>query len=81
MARYLATYGEKRVNKAVLISAVTPYLLKSDDNPEGVEQKVLDEVVEDLVKDRAGFLQKFAKLFYGVGVISHPVSDGVLDYF
>ena len=39
VARYLATYGEARVSKAVLMSSVTPYLLKSDNNPEGVPKK------------------------------------------
>ena len=39
VARYLAKFGPSRITKAVLISAVTPYLLKTEDNPEGVERR------------------------------------------
>ena len=80
VARYLATYGTARVNKAVLVSAVTPYLLKTDDNPDGLPQELLDTIVENLEKDRADFLQTFGKAFYGVGLVSHPVSSAFLDY-
>jgi non-heme chloroperoxidase len=81
VARYLATYGEARVSKAVLMSAVTPYLLKTDDNPDGVPKKVFDEMVEKLEKDRADFLKTFAKMFNGVGIVSHPVSEAYLEFW
>ena len=80
VARYLATYGTARVNKAVLVSAVTPYLLKTSDNPDGLPQELFDTIVENLEKDRADFLQTFGKAFYGVGLVSHPVSSAFLDY-
>lgn len=80
VARYLAQYGTARVNKAALISAVTPYLLKTDDNPEGIPREQFDGVVEGLEKDRADFLQTFGKQFYGVSLVSHPVSSAFLDY-
>ena len=80
VVRYLARYGSTRVSKAVLISAVTPYLLKTDDNPEGLPKKMFDEIVENLEKDRPDFLKTFGKMFYGVGVISHPVSQSFLEF-
>ena len=81
VARYLAAYGSARVSKAVLVSAVTPYLLQTDDNPEGLPKKIFDEIVEKLQKDRADFLKTFAKMFNGVGIVSHPVSEAYLEFW
>ena len=79
VARYLGKYGGARVSHAVVISSVLPYLMKTDDNPDGVDPSVFDDISEKLDEDRAGFLQTFAKQFYGVGLIERPVSQGVLD--
>jgi pimeloyl-ACP methyl ester carboxylesterase len=81
VARYLRTYGSSRVAKAVLISAVTPYLLKTEDNPEGIDRKLFDEMVDALEKDRPAFLHQFAPKFYGRTLIDHTVSDQVLEFF
>ena len=80
VVRYLSLYGTSRVNKAVLISAVTPYLLKTADNPEGVEQKIFDDMSENLLKDRQAFLKTFAPMFYGRTMINHSVSEQVLEW-
>ena len=80
VARYLGKYGSARVAKAVFISAVTPYLLKTSDNPEGVDKKVFDTIVENLVKDRPAFLQQFASMFYGRTLVKHTVSEPFLDF-
>lgn len=80
VARYVARYGTTRVNKAVLVSAVTPYMLKTDDNPEGVDKAVFDGMVENLTKDRPAFLGAFGKAFYGVSLVKHPVSKEFLEF-
>ncbi|GAB2966426.1 alpha/beta hydrolase [Hymenobacter coalescens] len=80
VARYMSRHGGARVSKVALVSAVTPYLLKTDDNPDGVDQSTFDDIIEGLRKDRPDFLQTFGKQFYGVGVISHPVSQATLDW-
>lgn len=79
VARYMSRYGGARVAKVAFISAVTPYLLKTEDNPDGVDQSVFDEMTENIQKDRADFLKTFAKQFYGVGMLSQPVSQAHLD--
>ena len=79
VARYIGRHGGARVSKVVFISAVTPYLLKTDDNPDGVDKSTFDGIVEGINKDRADFLQSFGKMFYGVSLISHPVSQAHLD--
>ena len=79
VARYLGTYGSSRVSKAVFVSAVTPYLLKTDDNPEGVDKKVFDDIVEGVEKDRSHYLTGFLDKFFGRSIISHPVSAEFLQ--
>ncbi len=64
VTRYLSTYGSERVSKAVLIGAIPPFLLKTDDNPEGVDQSVFDEIKAAIVKDRPSYHTTFFKNFY-----------------
>lgn len=78
VARFLTKQGKDRVSKAVLISSVVPYMLKTDDNPNGVPQSTFDEMTAGMKKDRADFFRSFFKDFFGVGVIAHPVSDATL---
>lgn len=80
VARYLNQYGDKRVARVVLISTVLPYLLKTRDNPEGVDESVFKEMMEQMKDDRIDFLDSFGKQFFGVNIISHPVSTPFLEY-
>ncbi|QJU60750.1 alpha/beta hydrolase [Sphingomonas sp. AP4-R1] len=80
IARYLSRHGAARIAKVALVSSVVPYLLKSDDNPNGVDQSVLDDMKAQIRKDRFAFLGSFAKQFYGVGLVSSPVSKELMDW-
>lgn len=80
VARYLSRHGSSRVSQAVLISSVVPYMLKTDTNPYGVEQKVFDGMAESILKDRPHFWAGFFKDFYGVGLLEKPVSEEVLHW-
>ena len=80
VARYMSRHNGENVSKAVLVSSVVPYMLKTDDNPDGVEQATFDEMTEGMKKDRAHFFSSFFKDFYGVGMLSHPVSDEMLEW-
>jgi pimeloyl-ACP methyl ester carboxylesterase len=80
IARYMSRHGGARVAKVVFVSSVTPYLLQTADNPDGVEKSTFDDIQENLAKDRFDFLQTFGKQFYGEGVLSKPVSQAVLDW-
>lgn len=75
VARYLSRHGSARVSKCVLISSVTPYMLKTDDNPKGVPEKAFQDMATGLREDRPHFLHHFTKDFYGVGFVSSPVSS------
>ena len=80
VARFQTRYPGRSA-AAVLISAVVPYMLKTDDNPNGVPQATFDEMTAGMKKDRAGFMETFAKDFFGVGWMSNPVGDAVLGDF
>lgn len=80
IARYFGQYGGARVSKVVLIGAVTPYLLKTDDNPDGVDVSVFDQMIDQLREDRADFLSTFGKQFFGVNLINRPVSQSMLQW-
>jgi len=80
VARYLSRHGARRVAKTVLISSVVPYLLKDDSNPDGVDESVFEDMKKQIRKDRFAFLQAFGKMFYGVGLVSRPVSEALLDW-
>ncbi|MBA3898251.1 MAG: alpha/beta hydrolase [Sphingomonadaceae bacterium] len=80
VARYLAKHGTAKVGHAALISSVVPFMLKRDDNRDGVDPSVFDGMKEGIGDDRTAFMQTFGKMFYGVGFIEKPVSQGVLDW-
>ena len=67
VARYMSRHGGARVAKVAFVSAVTPFLLKTSDNPDGVDQSTFDEILAGLSKDRADFLNDFGPKFYGSG--------------
>ena len=81
VARYFSRHNGERVSRAVLIGSVTPYMLKTEDNPNGVPQEVFDEMLKDMKNDRIGFLDEFGKKFFGVTLINKPVSTPLLDYY
>lgn len=67
VVRYLTNYGEEgRVDKVMLIAAVPPFLLKTADNPGGVDQAVFDQMIAGVTSDRIGFLQQFMTNFYNL---------------
>jgi non-heme chloroperoxidase len=66
VARYIGRFGTKRVRSAAFISAIPPFLLKTDDNPDGVDSAVFDEIRRSIVEDRPRFLAQFFQNFYNV---------------
>jgi pimeloyl-ACP methyl ester carboxylesterase len=69
VARYVARHGKERVRRAAFIAAVPPFLLKTDDNPDGVELAVFDGIRAGLAADRPAFLQGFLQNFFNVDVL------------
>lgn len=69
VSRYLGRYGSGRVRKAVLMGAIPPFLLKTADNPDGVDQSVFDGIKESVLKDRPAYFKDFLDNFYNVDVL------------
>lgn len=80
VARYLSRHGGRNVRQAGLIASVVPYMLKTPDNPNGVPQSTFDQMTKGMQEDRAHFFAGFFKDFFGVGMLSSPVSDEVLEW-
>jgi non-heme chloroperoxidase len=69
VARYLGKYGSDGVSKAVVVSSVPPYLLKTSDNPEGVDGSVFKGIEKAVAADRYAFFTEFFKNFYNADVL------------
>jgi len=80
VARYMSRHGGNAVTKAALISSILPYRLKSDDNPGGTEQSEFDAIAQSIKADRAKFFSKFFNDFFGVGPLSSPVSEELIEW-
>jgi len=79
VARYMSRHGGQNVSQAALISSIVPYMLKTDDNPNGTDAAIFAQMGAGMKEDRAHFFAGFFKSFYGVGMISHPVSSELIE--
>jgi non-heme chloroperoxidase len=66
VTRYLGTYGSGRVAKAAMFGVIPPFLLKTPDNPEGVDAQVFDGIKAAIVADRYAYFEDFLNNFYNV---------------
>jgi non-heme chloroperoxidase len=79
IARYFGKYGSKGASKAVFISAVPPFLLKTADNPEGVDGSVFEGIKAAVAADRYAFFTEFFKNFYNTDqYLGKRVSEDVV---
>ena len=81
VTRYIGRHGTSRVAKAVLVSAITPLMLKTDANPGGLPIEAFDEIRAGLAKDRSQFYEDLSFPFYGANRDGSTVSEGVRDAF
>lgn len=69
VARYFGKYGSKGASKAVIIGGVPPFLLKTGDNPEGVDGSVFEGIQKAVAADRYAFFTEFFKNFYNTDLL------------
>ena len=81
VTRYIGRHGTSRVAKAVLVSAVSPLMLKTDANPEGTPIEAFDEIRASVLANRSQFWKDLAVAFYGINRPGAEVSQGVRDAF
>ena len=81
VARYVGRHGTDRLRAVVFMSSVAPYLLQTDDNPDGVPQSALDDMKEGVRSDRPAFLKDFGKQFVNWDKADgDPISEAMLTY-
>ena len=81
VARYISRHGSKRVAKVVLISAVPPYMLKTDAHPNGVPMAVFNDIRKGVSQDRSQYFKDLSAPFYGANRQGSTVSQGLRDFF
>ena len=81
VARYIGRHGTKRVAKAVLIGSVTPLMLKTTSNPNGLPIEVFDNIRASVLADRSQFFRDLSAPFYGANRPGAKVSQGLRDSF
>jgi non-heme chloroperoxidase len=76
VTRYLGRYGSARVSKAVLLGTIPPFVLKRDDNPDGVNGQVFEDIKAAIANDRYAYFKEFLDAFYNVDVLApERISD------
>ncbi len=79
VVRYIARHGEDKVSKAVLVSAVPPLMVKTENNPGGTPREVFDDFQAQLAANRAQFYHDVpAGPFYGYNRSGAKPSDAVI---
>ena len=81
VARYIGRHGTNRVAKAVLVGAVTPQMIVSAANPDGVPMSVFDGIRDGVMTDRAQYFLDLAVPFFGFNRPGAKTSDGQLQTF
>jgi non-heme chloroperoxidase len=80
VARYIGKYGSKGIAKTVIISGVPPFLLKTSDNPEGIDASVFEGIEKAVAVDRYAFFTEFFKNFYNTDqLLGKGVSEQVVQ--
>jgi non-heme chloroperoxidase len=80
VTRYLGKYGSRRLRKAALFGAIPPFLLKTNDNPDGVPAEVFEGIKAAIVSDRYAYFKDFFDNFYNVDKFApERISDQALQ--
>ncbi|MGM0635143.1 MAG: alpha/beta fold hydrolase [Bacteroidota bacterium] len=80
LARYVGNYGTDRLSKLMFISSVAPFMLETEDNPNGVDASVFEGMKEGIAKDRPGFFSEFGKNFVNLEKNKERVSEAQVNY-
>ncbi|AKJ27203.1 alpha/beta fold hydrolase [Caldimonas brevitalea] len=82
VARYIGRHGTRRVAKVVFVSAVTPIMVKTPTNPEGVSMDVFDGLRKGSLENRAQLYKDLASgPFFGFNRPGAKPSEGLIDSF
>lgn len=77
IARYLSRHGSSKVGRTVLVSPITPFMLRTISNPDGLDPVIFEQVVELIAADFPNALRQFESSFWGDG---DQVSPGMKQW-
>jgi non-heme chloroperoxidase len=80
IVRYLSRHGTARINRVVFVATNTPFLLKTADNPDGLDKQIFDDIIAGLKHDRPHYLNVIASSFFGVGLPTISVSPEMIQW-
>jgi pimeloyl-ACP methyl ester carboxylesterase len=80
ITRYLANHGAARVARAVLIGTTTPFPLRTDDNPDGVDGAYFDQMIAEIRRDRPHYVASLAPAFFGGATGADAVSPALIQW-
>ncbi|MEQ1136218.1 alpha/beta fold hydrolase [Acinetobacter seifertii] len=79
VAHYIARHGQENVKKAVLVSAVPPLMVKTENNPDGLPKEVFDDLQNQVLTNRAQFFRDLPSgPFYGFNRPDAKPSEGII---
>ncbi len=81
VVRYFSKHAGKGVTKVILISSITPFMLKTESNADGVPKEIFAEMTKKMKDDRIRFIDDFGKTFFGVSTLNKPLSTPLLEYY
>lgn len=81
VTRYVGRHGTGRVAKVVLLGAIPPLMLRTDENPGGLPRSVFDEIRAGTLGNRSQFFKDLALPFYGYNRKGAKLSQGIVDAF
>ncbi|WP_137988398.1 alpha/beta fold hydrolase [Streptomyces vilmorinianum] len=81
LARYIGRHGTGRIAKALLLSSITPLMIKTNGNPDGVPAEVFDGIRAGLLKERSQFWKDLAPAFFGANRPDNTVTQGNQDAY
>jgi non-heme chloroperoxidase len=80
VARYIGRYGTDRISKAMLICSVTPFMLKTADNPVGIDRSVVEGMIAGAKADRVSFLANFFPAFYNYDADAKDANPDLIPF-
>ena len=80
VSRYIGNYGTSKLKKAALVSSVAAFMLKTDDNPDGVPQETFDGFKAAIRKDRLAFLKDFGNNFVNYDDNKDKISEAQVHF-
>lgn len=80
LARYVGNFGTDKLSKLIFLSSIAPFMMKTDDNPDGVPEDAFDGFKKSIREDRLGFLKEFGNGFVNFEDNKDRISEAQVHY-